>query len=305
MRPLRIDGAGANVVAAGRRKDRLDELTAAIEKTGGQALDMQTDVSDFAQVEALIARARERFGRLAAAFRDVTLEEFRRLMDVNFWGVVHGCRAALPIMMEQQRGVIINVASIMGKRGMPFSTAYRASKFAVVGFSEALRTELAASNVAVSVACPGAVESEIWQAAGNRLRGQLPEFPKYPASQLAQVIVNDARWPQPEIMLSLDAQAIDFFNSFAPRLMDWTLAAAAPFMQALQGSRAARPAICSSHGGTSRAPAAGPHSPSSLPISDIAQSAIWDGERGDRARHGSDGAGLPALASERFTPQQG
>ncbi|HLZ68768.1 MAG TPA: SDR family oxidoreductase [Dehalococcoidia bacterium] len=254
-------GAGASVVVAGRRKDRLDELTAAIEKTGGQALGVQTDVSDFAQVEALIARARERFGRLdvlvnnagvglAAAFADVTLEEFRRLMDVNFWGVVHGCRAALPVMTEQRRGVIINVASIMGKRGMPFSTAYCASKFAVVGFTEALRTELASSNIALSVVCPGAVESEIWQAAGNRLGGQLPEFPKYPASQLAQVIVNDARWPQPEIVLSLDAQAIDFFSTFAPRLMDWTLSAAAPFMQALQGMQ----------GG----PAAGAGKPSSL-----------------------------------------
>ncbi len=238
--------AGANVVAAGRRKERLEELTTAIGKAGGQALGVPTDVSDFAQVEALIAKARERFGALdvlvnnagvglAAAFADVPLEEFRRLMDVNFWGVVHGCRAALPVMSDQRRGVIINVASIMGKRGMPFSTAYCASKFAVVGFSEALRTELAASNIAVSVVCPGAVESEIWQAAGNRLGGQMPEFPKYPASQLAQVIVNDARWPQPEIVLSLDAQAIDFFNTFAPRLMDWTLAAAAPFMQALQG----------------------------------------------------------------------
>ncbi|HEY7295431.1 MAG TPA: SDR family oxidoreductase [Dehalococcoidia bacterium] len=244
--------AGANVVVAGRRKERLDELVDAITRAGGQAFGVQTDVSDFGQVEALVARAQERFGRLdvlvnnagvglAAAFADVTLDEFRRLMDVNFWGVVHGCRAALPVMTDQRRGVIINVASIMGRRGMPFSMAYCASKFAVIGFSEALRTELAASNVAVSVVCPGAVESEIWQAAGNRLGGQLPEFPKYPTSQLAQVIVNDARWPQPEIVLSLDAQAIDFFNTFAPRLMDWTLSAAAPFMQALQSMQSGGP----------------------------------------------------------------
>src|SRR5579885_2949976 len=91
-------GAGANVVVAGRRKERLDALTAAIAKAGGQALGVPTDVSDFAQVEALVARARERFGGLdvivnnagvglAAAFADVTLGEFRRLMDINFWGV--------------------------------------------------------------------------------------------------------------------------------------------------------------------------------------------------------------------------
>jgi NAD(P)-dependent dehydrogenase (short-subunit alcohol dehydrogenase family) len=238
--------AGANLVVAGRRQERLEELGGAITAAGGRALAVKTDVSEFAQVERLVKQAIDRFGKLdvivnnagvglAAAFTEMSLEEFRRLMDVNFWGVVHGCRAVVPAMQKQGRGTIINVASILGKRGMPFNTAYCASKFAVVGFSEALRTELAAANIAVSTICPGAVESEIWESAGNRLTSQIPDFPKYPASQLAQVIVNDARWPQPEIVLSLDAQAIDFFNTIAPRLMDWTLSAATPFMQAMRG----------------------------------------------------------------------
>lgn len=238
--------AGANIVAAGRREERLNELVGAIGAAGGQALAVRTDVAEYAQVEALMERAIARFGRLdivvnnagvglAASFLDTTLDEFRRLMDVNFWGVVHGCRAAAPAMIAQRSGVLINIASILGKRGMPFNSAYSASKFAIVGFSEALRAELAASNVAVSTICPGAVESEIWQSAGNKIGAQIPEFPKYPAAQLAQVIVNDARFPQPEVVLALDAQAIDFFNTFAPRLVDVTLAAAAPFMDMLRG----------------------------------------------------------------------
>ena len=240
--------AGANVVVAGRRQERLNEL---VREIGAEhALAVPTDVADAAQVETLVARAVQRFGRLdvmvnnagvglAAAFAETTLEEFRRLMDVNFWGVVHGCRAAAPVFSQQRAGVIINVASILGKRGMPFNSAYSASKFAVVGFSEALRAELAASNVAVSTICPGAVESEIWQSAGNKLGAELPNFPKYPATQLAQVIVNDARFPQPEIVLALDAQAIDLFNTFAPRLLDFTMAAAAPFMEMLHGQNSA------------------------------------------------------------------
>jgi short-subunit dehydrogenase len=236
--------AGANVIVAGRRRERLDELAGAI--GAEHALAVPTDVADEAQVQTLIARTVERFDRLdvlvnnagvglAASFAETTAEEFRRLMDVNFWGVVHGCRAAAPIMAAQRRGVIINVASILGKRGMPYSSAYAASKFAVVGFSESLRAELAGSNVAVSTICPGAVESEIWQSAGNRLGARMPALPRYPASQLAQVIVNDARFPQPEIVLALDAQAIDFFNTVAPRLVDMTMAAAAPFMEMFRG----------------------------------------------------------------------
>jgi NAD(P)-dependent dehydrogenase (short-subunit alcohol dehydrogenase family) len=239
--------AGANVAIAGRRQQRLDELAALIAREGRQALAVRTDVADPAQVEALIAKAVERFGKidvlvnnagvgLAAAFSETTLDEFRRIMDVNFWGVVHGCRAVTPVMVKQRSGVIINVASILGKRGVPFSSAYCASKFAVVGFSEALRAELAASNVAVSTICPGAVDTEIWRAAGNKLGAQFDAFPKYPAWQLAQVIVNDARFPQPEIVLALDAQVIDFFNTVAPRLMDVALAAAAPFIELFRGA---------------------------------------------------------------------
>jgi len=232
-------GAGATVVAAGRRRERLDALTAELGRGGGQALGVPTDVTDPGQVEALVAAAVQRFGTLDvlvnnagvgmfAAFADVTLAEFRQLMDVNLWGVVHGCQAAVPQMQRQGQGTIINVASIAGKRGMPLSTAYCTSKFAVVGFSEALRTELAAGNIAVSTICPGMVESEFAQAAANKTGMQLPDFPKYPADQLAQVIVNDARWPQPEIVLPLDAQLIDFLNTVAPRLLDWSLAAGAP-----------------------------------------------------------------------------
>ena len=241
--------AGANVAVAGRRRERLDDLVGAI--GADHALAVPTDVADEAQVQALIARAIDRFGRLdilvnnagvglAASFAETTPDEFRRVMDVNFWGVVHGCRAAAPIMTAQRSGVIINVASILGKRGMPFSSAYAASKFAVVGFSESLRAELAASNVAVSTICPGAVESEIWQSAGNRLGAEMPALPRYPAAQLAQVIVNDARFPQPEIVLALDAQAIDFFNTVAPRLLDMTMAATAPFMELFRGQDASQ-----------------------------------------------------------------
>jgi NAD(P)-dependent dehydrogenase (short-subunit alcohol dehydrogenase family) len=242
--------AGARVVVAGRREERLTELVSEIEGRGGQALAVRTDVAEQEQVEDLVQQAVERFGRMdvlvnnagvgiAARFEEQSIEDFRRVMEINFWGAVYGCKAAVPRMKAQsQGGVIINVSSILGKRGMPFETAYCASKFALAGFSEALRTEVMADGIDVSTIFPGAVESEIWDSAQNQTGMELPDLmPKFPAKELARIIVQDARFPQPEIVMSLDAQAINLFNTLAPGMMDFVLGQSLPFIEGMRASR--------------------------------------------------------------------
>ena len=244
--------AGAQVVVAGRREERLQELVDEVEGRGGAALAVRADVADQEQVEDLIEQAAERFGRIdtlvnnagvgvAARFDEQSLDDFRRVMDVNFWGAVYACKAAVPRMQAQRNGgVIINISSILGRRGMPYETAYCASKFALRGFSEALRTEVMAAGIDVSTIFPGAVESEIWESAANKTGLELPDFmPKFPARELARIIVQDARFPQPEIVMALDAQMINFFNTLAPGMMDLFLGQSLPFMQGLRGSAAA------------------------------------------------------------------
>lgn len=239
--------AGARVVAAGRREDRLGEMVAEIEGQGGAALAVRTDVADPVQVAQLIERAIERFGTvdtlvnnagmgLAARFEEQSLEEFRRVMDVNFWGAVYACKAAVPRMRAQAGGgLIINIASIMGKRGLPYETAYCASKFAMAGFSEALRTEVMAQGIDVSTIFPGAVESEIWETTDNRTGLDLASLlPKFPARELARIIVDDARLPQPEIVMALDAQVVGLLNTVAPGLMDFVLGQSVPFLEGFQ-----------------------------------------------------------------------
>ncbi len=239
--------AGARVVAAGRREDRLAELVAEIEGQGGAALAVRTDVADPVQVAQLIERAIERFGTvdtlvnnagmgLAARFEEQSLEAFRRVMDVNFWGAVYACKAAVPRMRAQAGGgLIINIASIMGKRGLPYETAYCASKFAMAGFSEALRTEVMAQGIDVSTIFPGAVESEIWETTDNRTGLDLASLlPKFPARELARIIVDDARLPQPEIVMALDAQVVGLLNTVAPGLMDFVLGQSVPFLEGFQ-----------------------------------------------------------------------
>jgi NAD(P)-dependent dehydrogenase (short-subunit alcohol dehydrogenase family) len=239
--------AGARVVAAGRREDRLRELVAEIEGKGGTALAVPTDVADAGQVDRLIARALERFGAIdtlvnnagmgmAARFEEQSIEDFRRVMDVNFWGAVYACKAALPRMRAQAAGgLIINIASIMGKRGLPYETAYCASKFAMAGFSEALRTEVMAQGIDVSTIFPGAVESEIWETTDNRTGLDMASvLPKFPARELARIIVQDARVPQPEIVMALDAQVVGFLNTVAPGIMDFVLGQSVPFLEGFQ-----------------------------------------------------------------------
>jgi NAD(P)-dependent dehydrogenase (short-subunit alcohol dehydrogenase family) len=249
--------AGARVVVAGRRHERLHSLVNEIEAKGGEALAAPTDVSQQEQVEQLIEKARQRFGRIdtlvnnagvgvAARFAEQSLADFRRVMDINFWGAVYACKAVVPYMRAQSGGgVIINVSSILGKRATPFQTAYCASKFALAGFSEALRTEVMADGIDVSTIFPGAVESEIWESAANTTGLQMPSFtPKLPARALAQLIVQDACFPQAEIVMALDAQVINFFNTFAPRMMDFILGQSVPFLEGLR--RSARPSSTTS-----------------------------------------------------------
>ncbi len=236
--------SGARVVVAGRREERLKSLLAEIESKGGEALAVRADVADQKQVENLIAKTIERFGRIdtlvnnagvgiAAKFDDQSLEDFKRVMDVNFWGAVYACKAAVPQMKKQPSGgVIINVSSILGKRGAPFETAYCSSKFALAGFSEALRAELMSEKIDVSAIYPGAVETEIFEAAANQTGLEFPTaLPKFPAREMAKVIVRDARFPQPEVVMALDAMAINFFNTVAPGLVDLALGWTVPFIE--------------------------------------------------------------------------
>lgn len=244
---LEFARAEANVVAAGRRHQRLCDLVDQIEAAGGKAIAIQADVSDQKQVAGLIQSAIEQFGAvdtlinnagvgLAARFEDQSIEDFKRVMDVNFWGAVYACKAVIPQMRRQPAGgVIINVSSIMGKRGVPYETAYCASKFALAGFAEALRTELMSDKIDVSTIFPGAVQTEIFETSSNQTGLDFPSYvPKFPARQLARIIVQDARFPQPEIVAALDAQAINFVNKLAPNLVDLALGMGMPFLDGLR-----------------------------------------------------------------------
>jgi 2-deoxy-D-gluconate 3-dehydrogenase len=163
---LALAEAGADVALASRSVGELEETARAIEKAGRRALVVPTDVTVYAQVEALVERAAATLGRLdivvnnsgIAAITPVAEmppEEFRRTVEVNLVGAFNGCRAAAGRLIAQKSGKIVNLASVLGASGLPGYAAYSASKGGVMALTRALAVEWARYNIQVNAIAPG------------------------------------------------------------------------------------------------------------------------------------------------------
>jgi short-subunit dehydrogenase len=163
---------GANVALVARRAQLLCDLADELTEFGVEALPIVCDVTDQAQVNRAVAEACDEFGTVDIAvnnagvlipslFNEASVEDLRRMMDVNFFGAVHMTRAVLPIMQDSGRGNIVNIASIAGRRGGATLSGYSASKFALIGFTESLRVELFGSGVTASLVVPASVDTEM------------------------------------------------------------------------------------------------------------------------------------------------
>jgi NAD(P)-dependent dehydrogenase (short-subunit alcohol dehydrogenase family) len=175
--------AGCGVVLADVEEGALEQAASALTRIGADVLAVPTDVSDASAVERLAAATIERFGRVdvlcnnagVSTFNllaDQTLADWRWVLDVNLWGVVHGVQTFLPIMRDQGSPAhIVNTSSIAGLwSGIPFIGPYAVSKVGVVSLSETLRAELqmTASPIGVSVLCPSSVDTNVMEAERNR-----------------------------------------------------------------------------------------------------------------------------------------
>ncbi len=168
----RLAAAGAFVVLADIEGHAAEQAAASIRQRGERAEAAQVDVSDAAQVEKLVGDTVAKHGRLDFIFnnagiaavgelRDGNLADFRRVVEVNLFGVVHGTMAAYRVMLGQGFGNIVNISSMTGLMPTPIISAYSTTKWAIVGFSQALRIEAAELGVRVHVACPGMVRTQI------------------------------------------------------------------------------------------------------------------------------------------------
>ncbi len=163
---------GANVSLAGRRKEKLDKLAAEIDRAGGKAIALATDVSKREEVEALIAHTIAAFGKIDVLFNNAGImpvsmlenlhyAEWESMIDINIKGVLYGIGAVLPHFKAQLGGHFINVSSVAGHQVSPSSSVYSATKFAVRAISEGLRQEVKPYNIRTTIISPGMTESDL------------------------------------------------------------------------------------------------------------------------------------------------
>jgi NADP-dependent 3-hydroxy acid dehydrogenase YdfG len=163
---------GADLILVDNNPARLDEVAAEIKKIGARVLTRTVDVSKRSEVEDLAAFVLKERGRVDILFNnagvsvggsvaDTSIEDWEWIFSINFWGVLYGVKAFLPIMIKQKYGHIVNTSSQMGLCATPGTPAYCTTKFAVAALGESMRAEVRKYNIGVSTICPGLIRTNI------------------------------------------------------------------------------------------------------------------------------------------------
>ncbi|HJT32389.1 MAG TPA: SDR family oxidoreductase [Pirellulales bacterium] len=224
--------AGARLVLNARRQDRLQAVADQAQAVGGQVALAVGDVTQADDRGAALAAAERHFGGLDILVNNAGVsawgrfdlagpERLRQIMEVNFFALAEMTRAALPLLARGRDPLVVNIASILGHRGIPLQSEYCASKFAVRGFSEVLRAELAKQHVDVLVVSPGSTESELFEHLLEKT-GEMPwpAQPKTPAASVARHIVRAMERGRHEIIPNRRGKLLVWLNRLCPRLVD-------------------------------------------------------------------------------------
>jgi short-subunit dehydrogenase len=225
---------GARVVMAARNDQDLQAAAAEIRANGGRAVAVPTDVSDEAAVARLGEAALLEFGTvdtwinnaglsIYGKLTEVPLTDKRKLFDINFWGVVHGCRTAIRLM-KHRGGVLINIGSEVSDLAIPLQGIYSASKHAVKGYTDALRMELQHDRIpiAVTLVKPSAINTPYPEHARNYLKDGVPALPPpvYAPEVVAEAILRCAERPVRDIIVGGAGRLQVALGNLAPRLTD-------------------------------------------------------------------------------------
>jgi short-subunit dehydrogenase len=230
---------GARLVLAARRANALEETAEECRGVGARALAIPTDVTEEEQVRELARRAVEAHGRIdvwvnnasvgaAGPFEEIPAHAFRRVMETNFFGYVHGARAALPIFKRQGKGTLINNASMVARIPEPYFSAYVASKHAVLGLGGSLRQELfleGMKDVHVCTVMPSAIDTPFFQHSANYTgRAMKVPPPVYPASMVAEAMVSCAEKPRREFFVGKSGRMFNFQKRLSAKLAEPAMA---------------------------------------------------------------------------------
>jgi len=164
--------AGAKVVLSGRREKEGEAVVREIKKLGGEAAFVRTDVAKDADVKKMVDFTVEKFGKLDIAFNNAGVEwngpldqateaEYRRIFDVNVWGVLNSMRHEIPVMLKTGGGAVVNTSSVLGHVGLAQVSIYIASKHAVEGLTKSVALEFAKQNIRINAVAPAVVATEM------------------------------------------------------------------------------------------------------------------------------------------------
>ena len=232
---LALAEKGAHVALVDVNEPGLEESAGLVERLGRTASTHVADVSDAERVGRLPEEVAAVHGRChilvnnagvttAGAFEDESLDDLRWMIGVNVWGVVHGCRAFLPMLTEADEAHIVNVSSMAGLLGLPHNAMYGLTKGAVRAFTEGLRSELITTGVGVTAVFPGAINTNI---AGSARGGEAERLHRLGASRLAPVvmrppsavakrIVRAIEKDRARVVVGPDARALDLYVRVMP-----------------------------------------------------------------------------------------
>jgi len=232
---------GADLAVADVDSEGLKETAAAVREAGAECMKTTVDVSDREAVEEWAQEVRDQYGgvhivvnnagvSLSGSVEGMSYEDFEWLMSINFWGVVYGTRTFLPFIRESGGGRVVNMSSGFGIVSSPTQSAYNASKFAVRGFTEALRAELEFEDEEIGASCihPGGVDTEIVRNARYADTGEMERDPediieefesqlaRTSPAEAATTIADGIARDKGRILVGSDAYAMDLLQRMMP-----------------------------------------------------------------------------------------
>jgi short-subunit dehydrogenase len=226
--------ADAKLILVARRQEKLEALAQQLES---ESLVLPADVSQLDALPSIVEKSLDRFGHIDVLFNNagfgrinwlerLTPAEIDQQVRVNLIGAMALTHQVLPHMLARQRGHIINMASLAGLIGTPMYSVYAATKFALRGFSEALRREVEPFGIKVSVISPGGVgATEFAEQAGltARRRFTTPRWLRPSADDVARVVVGLVKHPRREVVVPAALGGLAWFNQHLPTFTDWVV----------------------------------------------------------------------------------
>lgn len=226
---------GAKVVITGRNADKLQKTEERLKGLGIEVFGVLADAASESDNEKMAKATIDKFGKIdvlinnagismRALFEALDLSVFHKVMNINFWGAVYATKYCLPEILKS-KGSIVGISSINGYRGTPARTAYTASKYAMNGFFESLRTEVMKRGVHVLVACPGFTASNIRNNALTADGGSQGESPRdegemMTAEEVANAILKAVLKKKRDLVLTGRGKLAVFLNKWIPGIMD-------------------------------------------------------------------------------------